>query len=66
MEAEHDTVMHTVICQFDWIHPVVLRTFINKFLNTRPNTTVFIQKRSNILRSQLTIFALSLTHLLTL
>ena len=65
MEAEHATVRHTVICQFDRIQPVVLRTFINQFLNTPPNTTVFIQKPSYILRSQLTIFGLSLTYLLT-
>jgi len=65
MEAEHDTVRHTVICQFYRIQPVVLRTFINQFLNTPPNTILFIQKRSYILLSQLTIFGLSLTYLLT-
>ena len=65
MEAEHGTVMHTVICLFDWIHTVVLRTFINKFLNTPPNITVFVQKCSYILRSKLTIFGPSLTYLLT-
>ena len=41
MEPEHDTVRHTVLRQFDTIQPVVLRTFINLFLNTPPNTTVF-------------------------
>jgi len=64
MEAENDTVSQTVICQFGRIHPIVLRTFIKQFLNTPPNTTVFIQKRSYILRSKLTIFGLSLTYLL--